>query len=567
MPGRWYHRNINGIEAEKLLQEFGQDGSFLIRPSQSTINSYTLSVRCNDTFKHIKIQNNGDCGYEIGEGGDKFATLAELVEHFIMKETLRDKLDGNVLVLKYPLNYQEPTSERYFHGDINGADAAHLLLTNGKSGSYLVRESRSDPQNYVLCVRCENNKIVHLIINYTAQGYTMQNLNKYFSTLDEFINECIKMCPIVDIKDNVVYLKQPLCSSRVNAINFKTRIEELEREGNFKTKNGFSEEFEALQQVDGKFLLERKIGCRPENRAKNRFKTILPFDQNRVKLTNRTNIAGDSDSSDYINANRIVPEEKFGKTYLATQGPLPNTVNDFWQMIWQEQSQIILMITHEEEKGRIKCARYWPEPSHQGNSSPSSNQTFSVYDDIKVTFVKITYLCSDYVLRQFSLTKFSQDNNTIEPKSLTVYQFQYLAWSDHGVPDNVQNTINFIEYVNQLYKEIKSNKPITVHCSAGIGRTGAVIVIDMIIDKIKTHGIQCDIDLYKTVSYLRSQRSGMIQTEKQYQFCYTTINYFIDLLNQLHQSQRNQRAQKGNNSRIMATNQNISQGLQSIYHS
>ncbi len=86
---RWYHRNINGIEAERLLHQYGQEGSFLIRPSQSTVNSYTLSVRCNDSFKHIKIQNNGDCGYEIGEGGDKFATLAELVEHFLMKEILR----------------------------------------------------------------------------------------------------------------------------------------------------------------------------------------------------------------------------------------------------------------------------------------------------------------------------------------------------------------------------------------------------------------------------------------------------------------------------------------------
>lgn len=538
MPGRWYHRNINGIEAEKLLKKFGQDGSFLIRPSQSTVNSYTLSVRCIDSFKHIKIQNNGDCGYEIGEGGDKFATLAELVEHFLMKETLRDKLDGNVLILKYPLNCEEPTSERYFHGAINGADAANLLLSNGKSGSYLVRESRSDPQNYVLCVRCENSKIVHLIIDYTPQGYTMQNFHKHYQTLDEFINECIKMCPIVDVKDNVVYLKQPLCSSRVNAIHFSARIRELEREASFKTKNGFSEEFESLQQVDGKFLLERKDGCRPENRAKNRFKTILPFDKNRVKLINRSNSNSENSiSSDYINANKIEPEEKFGKTYLATQGPLPNTINDFWHMIWQESCQIILMITHEEEKGRVKCARYWPEPTEDSQTATC------VYDDIKVTFIKLTKLSTDYVLRQFTLAKqhSTKDNddthNGTEPKSLTVYQFQYLAWSDHGVPDNVQNTINFIEHVNQVYKEIGTNKPIAVHCSAGIGRTGAVIVIDMIIDKIKTHGIQCDIDLYKTVSYLRCQRSGMIQTEKQYQYLYTTVNYFIDLYNQSQQNQ------------------------------
>ena len=119
--------------------------------------------------KHIKIQNTGDSGYEIGDCGDKFATLAELVEHFIMKETLRDKSDNTILNLKYPLSSKEPTSERYFHGAISGNEASTLLLKKGKPGSYLVRESRSEPQNYVLCVRCENQKVVHLIINYSVR--------------------------------------------------------------------------------------------------------------------------------------------------------------------------------------------------------------------------------------------------------------------------------------------------------------------------------------------------------------------------------------------------------------
>ena len=134
------------------------------------MNFFVQLKRCDDSCKHIKIQNSSDCGYEIGEDGGKFATLAELVEHFIMKETLKDKSDGTLLVLKYPLNCKEPTSERYFHGAISGFDATELLIKNGKAGSYLVRESRSDPQNYVLSVKCENNKVVHLIINYTVRS-------------------------------------------------------------------------------------------------------------------------------------------------------------------------------------------------------------------------------------------------------------------------------------------------------------------------------------------------------------------------------------------------------------
>lgn len=103
-----------------------------------------------------------------------------------------------------------------------------------------------------------------------------------------------------------------------------------------------------------------------------------------------------------------------------------------------------------------------------------------------------------------------------------------MAWSDHSVPDNVQNTLEFIENFNSLYNHLNNKSPITVHCSAGIGRTGAIIVIDMMIDKIKLFGIELDIDIYKAVCNLRSQRSGMIQTEKQYQFVYIAIGQFIE---------------------------------------
>ncbi len=142
-------------------------------------------------------------------------------------------------------------------------------------------------------------------------------------------------------------------------------------------------------------------------------------------------------------------------------------------MIWQEKSQVILMITHEEEKGRVKCARYWPEPPHSElldvHETPA--QTYNVYNDINVTFIKLIKLSPDFLLREFRLTKLPKGGNdsttstkATEHNSFPVYQFQYLAWSDHGVPDNVQNTISFIEHVNQMYKKIGTSAPITVHC-------------------------------------------------------------------------------------------------------
>lgn len=180
-------------------------------------------------------------------------------------------------------------------------------------------------------------------------------------------------------------------ASRVNAFNLNNRVRDLEKELREKNriKNGFVEEFEALQQQDGKLLYNRKEGDKLENKNKNRFKTILPFDHTRVILNGiRSDIIG----YDYINANYIKSQDSFGKSYIATQGPLQNTIDDFWQMIWQESSKIILMITHEIEKGRPKCCKYWPEINE-----------YVTYDCVKIKCIdRIQY--DDYLLREFVIS-------------------------------------------------------------------------------------------------------------------------------------------------------------------
>jgi tyrosine-protein phosphatase non-receptor type 11 len=142
-----------------------------------------------------------------------------------------------------------------------------------------------------------------------------------------------------------------------------------------------------LQQQDGKLLYNRKEGDKVENKNKNRFKTILPFDHTRVQLRGRLDIG-----CDYINANYIKSEDLFGKSYIATQGPLQTTIDDFWRMVWQESSKIILMITHEVEKGRPKCCKYWPEVNE-----------IITYDCIKIKCRdKIQY--DDYLLRELVIS-------------------------------------------------------------------------------------------------------------------------------------------------------------------
>ena len=147
------------------------------------------------------------------------------------------------------------------------------------------------------------------------------------------------------------------------------------------------------------------------------------------------------------------------------------------------------MITHEEEKGRVKCAKYWP-PREEASET---------YGNLTVKLVKVTHICEDYLLREFLISSSSSGGSESE-QSRRCFQFQYLAWSDHGVPENAQNTLSFIDHFNKIYNQLGVKKPVTVHCSAGIGRTGAIIVIDTIIDRINTYGVQTDIDV-KAVYY------------------------------------------------------------------
>ncbi|RWS28580.1 tyrosine-protein phosphatase non-receptor type 11-like protein [Leptotrombidium deliense] len=509
--GRWFHPNISGVEAEKMLIERGFDGSFLCRPSKSNPGDFTLSVRRNGQVTHIKIQNTGDY-YDL-YGGEKFATLAELIQHYTENQgQLREK-NGEVIELKYPLNSLDPTAERWFHGALSGKEAEKLVLEKGKNGSFLVRESQSKPGDYVLSVRTDD-KVTHVMIRFQDNKYDVGG-GEQFDCLSELIDH-YKKNPMVETSGTVVHLKIPFNATRINAATIESRVKVLSKEnGNTNGKAGFWEEFEYLQQQECKHLYSRKEGQRPENRAKNRYKNILPFDYTRVILRE---VDASVEGSDYINANYITADEDnvegCKKTYIATQGPLQNTIDDFWWMIWQENSRVIVMTTKEIERGKNKCVRYWPTT-----------------DQKKVCGkIEIKCVCErpsvDYTLREFSLSKEGHSG------SRTVYQYHFTAWPDHGVPSDPGCVLNFLEQVNKRQESIDSKGPVVVHCSAGIGRTGTFIVIDQIIDQIKEQGLDCEIDIQRSIQMVRSQRSGMVQTEAQYKFVYLAVEHYIETLQQ-----------------------------------
>ncbi|XP_052000842.1 tyrosine-protein phosphatase non-receptor type 6-like isoform X1 [Xyrauchen texanus] len=518
---RWFHRDLSGIDAETILKTRGVHGSFLARPSKKNVGDFSLSVRVGDMITHIRIQNTGDY-YDL-YGGEKFATLAELVEYYTADHGVLQDKDGTIIELKYPLNSSDPTTERWYHGHLSGANAENLLRERNETGTFLVRESLSKPGDFVLSALTDEQtsagrRVSHIKVMCNNDRYTIGG-KEIFDNLTDLV-EHFKRTGIEELSGTMVYLKQPYYSTRLNAADIESRVKQLnqtsERENmggaNKKLKAGFWEEFDALQKFETKVTKSRDEGMRPENKSKNRYKNILPFDDTRVILQNADpNVVG----SDYVNANYVtnkLMEIGNQKVYIAGQGCLATTVNDFWQMVWQEESRVIVMTTREVEKGRNKCVPYWPTSPEE--SKEAGRYIVKLLSDKDAT---------DYKVRVMELSP----SHRKEP-ARTIWHYQYMSWPDHGVPQEPGGVLSFLEQVNAKQHECSGSGPMIIHCSAGIGRTGTIVVIDMLIDIIDTKGLDCDIDIQKCIQMVRGQRSGMVQTEAQYKFIYLAVLQYIE---------------------------------------
>uniref|UniRef100_A0A8C7WDG1 Receptor-type tyrosine-protein phosphatase kappa n=1 Tax=Oncorhynchus mykiss TaxID=8022 RepID=A0A8C7WDG1_ONCMY len=256
---------------------------------------------------------------------------------------------------------------------------------------------------------------------------------------------------------------------------------------------GFKEEYESFFEGQS---ASWDVAKKDTNRTKNRYGNIIAYDHSRVILQPME----DDPSSDYINANYIDVSGGYQRPshYIATQGPVHETVYDFWRMVWQEQSACIVMVTNLVEVGRVKCYKYWPDDAE-------------VYGDFKVTFVEVEPL-AEYVVRTFTLER--RGFNELRE----VKQFHFTGWPDHGVPYHATGLLSFIRRVK--ISNPPSAGPIVVHCSAGAGRTGCYIVIDIMLDMAEREGV---VDIYNCVKALRSRRINMVQTEEQYIFIHDAI--------------------------------------------
>uniref|UniRef100_A0AAQ4Q4W1 protein-tyrosine-phosphatase n=1 Tax=Gasterosteus aculeatus aculeatus TaxID=481459 RepID=A0AAQ4Q4W1_GASAC len=253
---------------------------------------------------------------------------------------------------------------------------------------------------------------------------------------------------------------------------------------------GFKEEYESFFEGQSAPWDSAK---KDENRMKNRYGNIIAYDHSRVRLQT---LEGEQ-SSDYINANYVDGYHR-PNHYIATQGPMQETVFDFWRMVWQENTAAIVMVTNLVEVGRVKCCKYWPDDTE-------------IYRDIKVTLIE-TELLSEYVIRTFAVEK----RGAHEIREIR--QFHFTGWPDHGVPYHATGLLGFIRRVKS--KTLTNAGPMVVHCSAGAGRTGCFIVIDIMLDMAEREGV---VDIYNCVRELRSRRVNMVQTEEQYVFIHDAI--------------------------------------------
>ncbi|XP_040057336.2 protein tyrosine phosphatase receptor type Na [Gasterosteus aculeatus] len=267
-------------------------------------------------------------------------------------------------------------------------------------------------------------------------------------------------------------------------------------EDHLRNKDRLQREWEALcsYQAEPSSVAVAQL---PNNMDKNRRAESLPYDHTRVKLKSDVNHS----KQDYINASIIFDHDPRQPAYIATQGPLAHTVADFWQMVWENGCTVIVMMTALVEDGEKQCERYWPD---EGSS---------LYHIYEVNLVSEHIWCKDFLVRSFYL----KNVQTQETRTLT--QFHLLSWPSEGTPTSTRPLLDFRRKVNKCYRG--RSCPIIVHCGDGTSRTGAYILIDMVLNRM-AKGVK-EIDIAASLEHIRDQRPGLVRTKDQFEFALTAV--------------------------------------------
>ncbi|XP_048972069.1 receptor-type tyrosine-protein phosphatase delta isoform X41 [Vulpes vulpes] len=351
-----------------------------------------------------------------------------------------------------------------------GPMVVHCSAGVGRTGCFIVIDAMLE--------RIKHEKTVdiygHVTLMRAQRNYMVQTEDQYI-----FIHDAL--------------LEAVTCgNTEVPARNLYAYIQKLTQIEAGENVTGMELEFKRL--ASSKAHTSRFISANlPCNKFKNRLVNIMPYESTRVCLQPIRGVEG----SDYINAS-FIDGYRQQKAYIATQGPLAETTEDFWRMLWEHNSTIVVMLTKLREMGREKCHQYWP-------AERSARYQYFVVDPMA------EYNMPQYILREFKVT------DARDGQSRTVRQFQFTDWPEQGVPKSGEGFIDFIGQVHKTKEQFGQDGPISVHCSAGVGRTGVFITLSIVLERMRYEGV---VDIFQTVKMLRTQRPAMVQTEDQYQFCY-----------------------------------------------
>jgi len=279
------------------------------------------------------------------------------------------------------------------------------------------------------------------------------------------------------------------------------------------TKIAEGQVFMEFEQISKKRCnAEYTTSTMPENIARNRFKDVLPYEDNRVKLQpSKDNKTG------YINASHVlVSVGNQQRQYIAAQGPLESTVASFWQMVWEHNVHLIVMLTEVQEQGRHKCFPYWPGTEQDCKMEHGEYLVVRKFSTPSTSYLT-TSLCMMHIPSK---------------KQRTVWHIQYTEWPDHGCPEDVQGFISFMEEIDCVRQAAASeippgksrNTPVLVHCSAGVGRSGVTILCDVMVYCLDHNE---PIDVPKMLNVLRQQRMLTVQTMSQYKFVYLVLIQYL----------------------------------------
>ncbi|XP_043945882.1 tyrosine-protein phosphatase non-receptor type 1 isoform X1 [Protopterus annectens] len=274
-------------------------------------------------------------------------------------------------------------------------------------------------------------------------------------------------------------------------MEIEKEFHEIDRCGNW------SSIYQDIRQQAGDFPC--RTARLPENKNRNRYRDVSPFDHSRIKLQQGEN--------DYINASLIKMEEA-QRSYILTQGPLPNTCGQFWEMVWEQKSRGVVMLNRLVEKGSVKCAPYWPKKEENVITFEETNFKLTLMsEDIK----------SYYTVRQLEL------ENLLTHENREILHFHYTTWPDFGVPESPASFLNFLFKVRESGSLNPDCGPVVVHCSAGIGRSGTFCLVDtclLLMDKRKDPS---SVDIKQVLLEMRKYRMGLIQTADQLRFSYLAV--------------------------------------------